>query len=538
MEKHRRFSFGLAAILLAAVAFRVVAAAAQLPYHYQADEFQVIERALKVGAGELNPGLFTWPGTVVIYLNFIAFGCYFVFLRLAGVVSGAASFADYYWRAPGGFYFLGRLISVCFGGLTVAAVWRWTRRVASAAAAAAAAAMVTLAPAAVLTSGLALPDAAAVALGAAALAAAGKGARGGWKTALAAGILLGLGTAAKYHVLLYAPALAVALGGSRANARENLRLFGLAAAGIIGGFIAGCPFAVIAFRDWWRDVALMVNRPGMITVGPAAPYTLGVTLPLTFGWPLTAAAAFGLVGLYIRRDRFAAAALIAAAPILLISFIRPLPPKYMLLLIPPAGAAVGAAVDAVGRSAVIFRRVAASAVFTIVFLIAAGVAIYNVAFAAQTDTRTIALRYIETHIPAETRILTEAVTPDVDGPPVWLNRAAATRLLTYYETARTGSPGRWGYFLKTAAYPYGHKTYDVYLLRQLPDERRMPRPAYAIWVKPDDPAYFAEQGLPYGAATATWGRRYTAFLQRYGHPVYVVSGKGRPGPAVELYYLP
>ena len=192
----------------AAVALRLALAGAQLPYHYQGDEFQVVERALRVGAGELNTGLFTWPGTLVIYLNFFLFAAYFVFAKLAGIAGDAAAFAALYWRDPGAFYFLGRVLSSAFGVGAVLAAARWARASSGPAAGWLAAAFVALAPAAMKASAVALPDMAAAALGTASLALGAAYLREPkLRRYVAAAALLGLGAAAKYHILLNYPIL-------------------------------------------------------------------------------------------------------------------------------------------------------------------------------------------------------------------------------------------------------------------------------------------------------------------------------------------
>ncbi len=284
------------AIAASALALRFVLAAAQLPYHYQADEFQIVERALRIGAGELNPGLFTWPGTLVIYLNFLAFACYFVFAKVAGFVNTAAAFANLYWHEPSLFYFIGRAVSSAFGVLAVFMTWRWARESLGTVAGFAAATFVALAPAAVKASAIALPDMAAVALGTASLAYGVRFAREPkLRYFVISGFMLGLAAAAKYHVLLYVPALISCPFLTGSNEPGKAKTFVAATAAAVAAFLLACPFAILDAPTFISDVTLMARRPGMVRWLPSPAYAFGTTFPLTLGWPLVAIAVAGIV---------------------------------------------------------------------------------------------------------------------------------------------------------------------------------------------------------------------------------------------------
>ena len=517
---------------------RLALAAAQLPYHYQADEFQVVERALRVGAGELNPGLFTWPGTLVIYLNFLVFACYFVVAKVAGVVNTAAAFADHYWLEPGLFYFLGRAISSAFGVLAVFMTWRWARESFGTVAGFTAAAFVALAPAAVKASAIALPDMAAVALGTASLAYGVRFVREPkLRYFVISGFILGLAAAAKYHALLYAPALisCALLTGDAGAKKVKALVAGAAAAG--AAFLLACPFAVLDAPAFVSDLALMARRPGMVRWLPSPAYVFGTTLPLTFGWPLLALAIAGVVSLVRRRDRFSLVIAFAAAPFIIATLIRPLPPRHLLPLVAPLAVAAGAAVaDAASLKKQTYKTIA-TVIVAGFFGIALALDIGHVAWAWREDTRTAAAKWVTAGIPPGTAVVVETLPPDVESPPLWPSKPALARLVRYYRVAGGGSPGRYAYQLKNPGYPFGHETYDTFLVAELGDLTKTPRPAYAILTIPDDRDFYAEQAKAYGAPLAPWADEYPAFVRREGRLVKRFRGAGRPGPTVDIYRL-
>ncbi len=534
----RRHKVAIGAIAAIALALRLALAAAQLPYHYQADEFQVVERALRVGAGNLNPGLFTWPGTLVIYLNFVVYVGYFLVAKLAGLARDAAAFADLYWRDPAIFYFLGRAISSAFGLSAIVMCWRWARESYGPVAGLAAAAFVGLAPAALKASSLTLPDMAAAALGTAALAYAVRFAREPKTRYFAiSGFLLGLGAAAKYHVLLYAPALisCTFLVDSPGAKKTTTILTGCAAT--IVAFVLACPFAILDGRTFISDLAFMGGRPGMIRWLPSPVYVFGTTMPLTLSWPLLALAAAGVVSLIRRRDRFALVVALAAAPFVIAALIRPLPPRHLVPLIPPLAIAAGAAAASVGGFKTKSFRTIAAIVAALLFGTTLATDIAHVAWAWREDTRSAAAEWVAANIPAGTTVIVEALPPDVEDPPLWPSKKALARLIKFYRVSGGGSPGRYSYQLKNPNYPFGRKTYDTRLVAEFDDLAGAPAAAYAFLTIPDDRDFYAEQAKPYGVPLSARAYEYSQFLKSNGRIVKRFGGGGRPGPTVEIYRL-
>jgi hypothetical protein len=543
---------GLAVVLLAAAALRLLLVPAQLPFHYVADEFQAVERALRVGTGNPNPGLFTWPGSLVIYLDFLLYAVYFGVALISGTVSSASEFARLYWTDPTLFYLLARLLSTALGLIAVWAVYYITVRLykkdspndigRSTAAGLTSAITFALMPQAIISSAQALPDMTATALALAALAVSvGGTAESGWKRAAAAGLLLGFAVASKYHAVLYLIPLAglcfftkgTRLGGSKSIAYVCI--------GSVIGFVMACPFAVLDFPTFAADWSAMLARPGMAAFKSDPLYLLTTTLPLGMSWPLFVLGGFGLVWCVVRRFKgtglivglLALAFILAAIP-------RPLPPRHLLPLFPAFAIAAGVFAVDMYRSA----KYRAGPVFGYVFAISITVILLVVTFGDvklitwenREDSRTSSLKYVEETIPTGASILAEAVEPDVTSPPVWPNRESLERIGKYRRVEGLGGGERIARLLADPTYPFGEPTYDVYLV-EMHDDLDALDVEYAVRCIPEDVRFFAEQAKPPGTSLNAWDERYARFLRERGELLATFSGVGRPGPTVEIYEI-
>lgn len=528
----------IVAVIAVGVALRVGFALAQLPYHFQADEFQIVERALRVGTGGWKPGLYTWPGTPAIYITFALFGAYYAVAKVVGLVTSAADFAALFWSGGGGFYLLARLLSVFWGTALVVAAWRLAERAAGPVAALVTAGFVTLAPAALSASSVALPDAGAAALGAVSLALTSSFiANRKKKYAVAAGAVLGCAAAFKYHILLYAPAIAVALFYACPRARRGRALLATAGAAV-GAFVVSCPFVILDGPNFWRDVIGLFQRPGMVKFAPSAAYLWEISAPLTTGWPLATLAAVGVVAAARRRNAHAGLALGAVAPFVIAAALRPLPPRHLLPAIAPFGVCAGLiAVDCANAKHKLVK-ISLTLLVTLSFFGAAVLNIRALMWSWRPDTRVRATNFILNHLSPTIPLLVEHVEPDVEGPPVWPDKFTLYRLAKYYRDRGRGSPGRYEYFLKNAVYPFGKETRCLYLVEEFEDLKQVPRPIYAVRVKHDDASFFGEQTKLPGTLLAPWEGRYETFLKRSGaRAIKSFRGDDCPGPTVTIYYL-
>lgn len=541
---------GLAVILLTAAALRVWLVPAQLPYHYVADEFQVVERALRVGAGNPNPGLFTWPGSLVIYLDFLLYAVYFGVALISGTVSSASGFARLYWTDPTVFYLLARFLSTALGLLAVWAVYYITVRLYrtdrpgdpdySTVAGLISAGAFALMPQAIISSAQALPDMTATALALAALAVSTGGtAESGWKRAASAGLFLGFAAASKYHAVLYLIPLAGLCFSIKKTRPGGLKSVAFVCGGSIIGFVIACPFAVLDFPTFAADWSAMLARPGMAAVKSDPVYLLATTLPLGMSWPLFVFGGAGLLWCVVRRFKGAGLVVgLLALTFILTAIPRPLPPRHLLPLFPAFAIAAGVfAVDlyrlAKYKTGPVFGYVSAILITVILLVLTTG-DVKLIGWEYREDSRTSSLRYVEDTIPTGASILTEAVEPDVTSPYIWSNRKSLERIGKYRRVEGLGGGERIARLLADPAYPFGEPTYDVCLV-EMRDDLDTLDVEYAIRCVPDDVRFFAEQAKPPGTSLNGWDERYGQFLRERGELLATFSGTGRPGPTVEIY---
>lgn len=540
------------AVLLVGAAFRLWLVPAQLPFHYHADEFQVVERALRVGAGNPNPGLFTWPGSLVIYLDFILYAGYFVVAFLTGAISSATDFARLYWTNPTAFYVMGRLLSTAFGLLAVWAIYYIAVRLSGirepedtnyfASAGLFAAGTFALMPQAIISSAQALPDMAATGLALTALAVVvGKLGAIGSKQAAFAGLLLGFAVASKYHAILYGIPIIGLILLDKSSFKNGLVSIAFIAAGLIAGFVVACPFALLDFRTFAGDITAMIKRPGMAVLETDPAYLFATTLPLGVSWPFLLLGAAGMFWCVIKRFKVAGLFIILLAlPYIITAIPRPLPPRHLLPLYPAF--AIGAGVFAAD-----FYRLAKSkanrvlantplVLTAVIFFLVVINDIKLIAWENREDSRTSALVYFKDTIPISSIILAEAVEPDVTSPYLWPDRESLERIGKYRREKGLGGGERVARLLADPTYPFGKPVYDVYLV-EMYDNPYTLNAEYAVRCVPDDERFFAEQGEPPGTRLNEWDERYARFLRERGELVATFSGTGRPGPTVEIYEI-
>lgn len=101
----------LAALALVAVALRLIGIGWGLPGTFNADEPHLVNLAVSFGGGSLRPHELKYP-SLWPYLLFIGYGVRFIFWSGFGMLRSISEYAAAYAWEPGGFYLLGRLMSV------------------------------------------------------------------------------------------------------------------------------------------------------------------------------------------------------------------------------------------------------------------------------------------------------------------------------------------------------------------------------------------------------------------------------------------
>ena len=415
-------ALAVAALLGSALLLRLWGIHYGLPWlFYFHDEPQVVLRALRFGTGDLNPHFFIWPGTLLLYLAFLAYGGLYAFGMLAGWWRGAAAFAAAYFQDPTAFYLLARLESVAFGVWGVWLAMQLGRAAGSPAAGLAAGLGLALNATHVHYSHLAHPVTAMTAFTLLGLACAVRVANGAAPRALHIGaIAAGLGASAQYHGALLAVPLGVAAlyrafepapeGGAR-WIRHGLIACALAA----GTFLLVCPYALLDFRTFRGDLLWITAKTGGELAGGTPGAGGGVfgfitaSLIPALRLPLAIAAALGCARALFRRRR-AGIVLIAfaAAYLLLASRSAVQIDRYS---IPLVGVALFLAADAL--EALLGRlRVPAGAV---AWLVPAGVLLLCAPSALELvetdytmtrdDTRVESKRWFEAHAGQDDRVV-------------------------------------------------------------------------------------------------------------------------------------
>jgi hypothetical protein len=227
------------------------------------------------------------------------------------------------------------------------------------------------------------------------------------------GLLLGLGAAIKYYVVVGAVGIAWAALSSRLPAVGRMRLLAAAGASAAAGFVIGCPFSVLAYQEFLADLAYQAAHQARGHLGfepegnPAVWYVRSSLLP-ALGLPALIGACWGLVPIVRHHRRFLALVVTAAAYFAFttlsnVSFQRYAVPHVALLSI-----AAAAAVWQL-RGVPVLAWLAAPSIVAVPAWGAAGVAIER----GKEDTRAAAARWLRENMPASARVLTS-----YDGPKV------------------------------------------------------------------------------------------------------------------------
>ena len=306
-----RATWALAALLLTGAALRLWGSRWGFPLLLDGDEPHFVDVAVSFGAGTLNPHAFKYP-TLWMYVLAAAYGAYYLAWSLFGLLHSVAQFGAMFVWQTWRFHWLGRLLSAGFSCLGLWAVacadderaegletaWPW------------AAAILAVSPGLVYAAHEAKPDSLMFLLSALAwLCSLRLLRRGEPADYAAAGLCAGLAFAAQYTALpiLALPALGhlLRVATGRETLKSGSRKLALALAASAAAFFAGCPFAVLDFREF---SAALADHAAFKAMGSAA--ASGATwgawanlFRLGAAWPVAALALPLGAALLWRRDR-------------------------------------------------------------------------------------------------------------------------------------------------------------------------------------------------------------------------------------------
>jgi 4-amino-4-deoxy-L-arabinose transferase-like glycosyltransferase len=421
------------AITIGAFALREIGTGFGLPYHYHWDEPTIVNRAMRMGGGDLNPHFFYYPA-LSMYVTFVTEAGLYLVGHLLHVYSSVNAFAAAYFTDSTPFYLLGRTLGALLGAATVALCYLVGRRFfAAPAVAALGALLLAVAPAHVANAHFItndVPMAFFVLL--AYLWLWDVYARGRRRDYALAGIAIGLGIATKYlpAVLLVSLALAHALRIHRETGRwrprgAELARLGLGVGVALAMFALASPYSILDWRAAVHDYIIqgqISSAAGADAPLNAIPY-LTSELGWSIGWPAYLAALIGLAAIVrARGERRRQLLLFASFPLLyfmLIGTARQPWGRWLVALQPFL--ALGAAAVAwwcASQAPVLWRRLVprvrigravlvpvALAGLTLLLAVPPTVtAVRYDVYLAHPDPRTEATRWFTAHVPAGTVI--------------------------------------------------------------------------------------------------------------------------------------
>ena len=442
----------LGLVLALALALRVWGIGYGLPWlFYFHDEPQVVLRALRFGTGDLNPHFFIWPGTLVLYLAFLALATLFVVGRALGWWTGKEGFAAAYFADPTAFYLLPRLQSVAFGVWTVWLAFGLGRA----------------------GWGAGVGIAAALGLAVNALSA--------HYAHLALGALAtGLGASCQYHAGLLAVPIGIAVLYRAFGAAGDDRLRWLIHGGAAGVLavpvcLAVSPFVVLDHRTFRADLAWITAKAAGGSGGGAGDLASGLVafvrqcLVPALGFPLLIAAAVGAaIGLAVRTRADVLVIAFTVAYLALASRAGSLNDRYAIPLVVPAlllaARASGWALARASASA----RLATFGVPIAILVLSAPTALQLVetdATMTRGDTRIEALRWFEANVPADERVLIDMSRfMNSTSPPLAENRERLTERLAEVDAGLSGA-GHGAAYADFFRYRLAHPRKPAYYLR-------------------------------------------------------------------------
>ncbi len=409
----------IASLALVGLWLRTIGMSFGLPEVYNPDEVAIMSRALAFAKGDLNPHNFLYP-TFYFYVLFGWIGGYYVVGRVLGWFPSLAAFQNGFFLDPSGIYLAGRLLGALTGTATIVATWWLGRRLFGRAVGLMAALFLAVAPLAVRDAHYVkhdVPVTLAIVLAVMAIVRVwpmeGADRLPGRDIALA-GAACGVALSTHYYAALVGLPLAYAIWQ-----RERVEGPGYVGRGwLLGGtamvavFLLLSPFLIVEPLTAWRDVVanrqIVVDRAvgGTGVFGSAAAYA-GMLWSETMGWPVTLLALVGIGWLLVTvRSR---AALLLLFPLVFLAFISNTvaASRYLNPVLPFLALFAAVGCSALSRR-VAWRRTTVVAVVALLAALPGLMASQGAGrFFRQPDTRTLALEWVEAHLPAGATVLVQ-----------------------------------------------------------------------------------------------------------------------------------
>ena len=536
----------LSLTILVGVMLRIWGLDFGLPYTYHYDEHFFINTALKLGAGVLNNPPYAATGFSNILFG--EYGLYYVLGRLFGSFTSSDAFQLAFRRDPTVFYVLGRLTTAVLGTATILALYVLGSSASGVTAGLAAAILLSVSFLHIRDCHYAVPDVAMSFFVAVAIALAAVALRNGNRRyIIAASFIGGLAVAMKWTGLPVAlpvgwGAIRVQTARERVALRDVPRSLAQCAAFFLLGFALGSPEVILnpapyvrealrqhaagqagGFEIWQVD-----TLPGWMFYGKTLLYGLG---------PLLLAA--GIVGvirrlILVMRAYDGMSILLLGFPLsyyVLMGSTNHYFARYALPLVPFA--TLFAAEAFVVLSPWAKARWGKLGSWLMIVLAGASVvqplgdSIRHDILLTREDTRTLAKKWIEGHIPAATRI---AVDWPVHGPPLSTEEKSMPHSEKVYSVVEIGGSGLSGHDLNWYRERFDYLVtssfiHDIPLL-----DRALNLKRNAFYSALDEELVRVREFKPYQ------GDKEPAFIfdEIYG-PAISLWERERPGPTLKLY---
>ncbi len=435
-------------IVLLSVVIRMWGLDFGLPQQFHPDEPVVVSRAqYGVATGDWNPRAFHWPSFQIYILGF-EYGIWYQAGKLTGAwesdelvdIPTGDRFIAYALRAPSGFYYLGRLTTVLFCAGIVWLMFIFSRRLLSVPWALAASALIAFHPIMIRHSRFITPDIPAEFFFLAALffmdrlylelcksrgsTAIEKKFKGIVWSGIFAAIMIGLGTGTKYPVaVLSIPlGLIILLAPSGMGISGRIIFIFRLAATVIITFLITTPFALIDYEQFLRDIMtigwhVQTGHIGMEARGGIWMASIA-RLIRDSGWVWTTVGLIGLIGFFtgLRRKWHLLLAflfiLIGLAPLTVFS------DRYLVPLIPFFVLGISWLFERLSVHTILNKprmiMVGAVVVFFMVSVYGFKVISNDARVLTMTDTRELALEWVEDNIPAHSVIVEEQGGPNLN----------------------------------------------------------------------------------------------------------------------------
>jgi hypothetical protein len=452
-----RVSALFAGMLFLALVARLYGINHGLPYGYQVDEKWIVNSAMSFGTGDLNPHLFHWPGTTIMYLLFFEFGVFFVGGWFLGIFDSAEQFALFFMEDPSLFYLIARTTIAIIGTATVYLTYELGKRMFSAKVGIIAAAFVAFNYLAIGVDHIVFPDTPLVFLSVLAMIFIYNIMTQGTTSAYwLAGFITGCGIATKYNAGVLILPLSLAHCMRVENGLKKFRSAFLdkkylgSLVMVLLGFLISCPFALLDFSNFYNGFISQLFRTTTGSFGTDIHnpwfYYFRNAFPSSIGVGLTI---LGIVAFFYSLKRF------KREDILLLAFIcfyfvylfkaKVGAEKYLLFVIPfwcilcarlLHDIIMWMDLTDIVRNALLF-------LCTIMLIIGPfSRGLYNDYLLTQKDTRTLAKEWIESNIPFGLKIAIDSGNFDIAKYNAPIN-ASIDSLRKKYEELQDHTPAMW-----------------------------------------------------------------------------------------------